>query len=195
LSKKRRRSDHLTREARSRDYPARSVFKLEEIDRRLRLLGRGDRVLDLGCSPGSWLKYACRRVGPGGLVVGVDLEEPSIEMPANARFLKADAMHLAPGDISPGRFRVVVSDMAPRTSGTAIVDQERSWELFARALDLADELLEPGGRFAAKLFFSPRHEEAVVAMRERFALVRTLRPRATRSSSREVFVAGMDRSR
>jgi 23S rRNA (uridine2552-2'-O)-methyltransferase len=199
----RRSSDHYTRRARERAYPARSVFKLEEMDRRTGLLAKGDRVLDLGCSPGSWLKYAARRVGRTGLVIGVDLAPPSIPLPPNARFVQADVLTLTPGDVDcqPSTLSVVLSDMAPSTSGTALVDQERSFELFDRARVLALELLAPGGKFAAKLFFSPRHQEAVTALRPSFSRVRTLRPRATRSSSREVFVVGLgysgstDRSR
>jgi 23S rRNA (uridine2552-2'-O)-methyltransferase len=188
---KRRSPDHYSRKARELAYPARSVFKLEEIDRRLRLLGPGDRVLDLGCSPGSWLKYASSRVGRSGRVVGVDLVVPGIPMPDNARFVEADVLLLSARELEPPRFDVVLSDMAPSTSGAALVDQERSWELFERALALALEVLTRGGRFAGKLFLSSRHEEAVRTMRGRFETVRTLRPRATRSSSREVFVAGL----
>ena len=190
---RKRRSDHLTRKARARAFPARSVFKLEEIDRRLSLIARGDRVLDLGCAPGSWLKYASERVGRTGRVVGLDLSRLRIPLPANATFIEGDvfvvdATALAAGT---GGFDVVVSDMAPSTSGAALVDQEGSYRLFERALDLASGLLVPGGRFAAKLFLSPRHEEVIGRMKGLFSRVRTLRPRATRSSSREVFVAGL----
>ncbi len=185
--------DHYSRKARERAYPARSVFKLEEIDRRLGLIGKGDRVLDLGCSPGSWLKYASRRVGRSGRVVGVDLSELRIPLPSNASFIAGDVFEIAPATLAAdtGGFDVVVSDMAPSTSGAALVDQEGSYRLFERALELACVLLVSGGHFAGKLFFSPRHEEVVGRMRELFAGVRTLRPRATRSSSREVFVAGL----
>jgi 23S rRNA (uridine2552-2'-O)-methyltransferase len=193
---RRRPPDHYTRRAREEDFPARSVFKLEEVDRRLGLLRRGDRVLDLGCSPGSWLIYAARRAGPGGAVLGIDIVEPRIALPANARFARADVLALAPGDAAlggagGGSFDVVLSDLAPHTSGDAVVDQERSFELFSKALDLASTLLAPGGRFLAKLFFSPRHAEAASSIKERFEDVRTLRPRAVRKASREVYVAGL----
>jgi 23S rRNA (uridine2552-2'-O)-methyltransferase len=189
---RRRRPDHFSRRARQQDYPARSVFKLEEIDARVRLLASGQRVLDLGCAPGSWLLYAARRVGPRGAVVGVDRAALSVDPPANARFVRADVMTLDPGEVRPeGGFHVVLSDMAPDTSGAALVDQERSWELFSRALELALATLRVSGGFLGKLFLSERHEEATRAMKARFAEVRTLRPRATRSSSKEVFVAGL----
>jgi len=190
---RRRGADHWTRKAKARAYPARSVFKLEEIDARLGLLGRGDRVLDLGCAPGSWLLYASRKVGPGGRVVGVDLASLDIAVPSNVQLLTVDVLTLDPGDLpeKDDGFDAVLSDMAPSTSGAALVDQERSWELFERAVTIAVETLRPGGGFVGKLFSSPRHEEALSLLRERFSRVRTLRPRATRSASREVFVTGL----
>jgi 23S rRNA (uridine2552-2'-O)-methyltransferase len=187
---RRRAADHYSRMARQRAYPARSVFKLEEIDRRVRLLRRGMRVLDLGCAPGSWLKYASGRVGPDGLVVGVDLAEPSIALPPNARFVEGDVLAVEPPALGEA-FDVVLSDMAPSTTGAALVDQERSFELFARAVHLASALLAPAGGFAGKLFFSPRHAEAAGLLSGCFREVRTLRPRATRSESREVFLVGL----
>jgi 23S rRNA (uridine2552-2'-O)-methyltransferase len=190
---RKQRSDHYTRKAKALEYPARSVFKLEEIDRRLGLISRGDRLLDLGCSPGSWLKYAAKRVGRSGRVVGVDLSEMRIQLPANASFIEGDVFEIDRATLAAGLegYDVLVSDMAPSTSGAALVDQEGSFRLFDVALDLAADLLVPGGRFAGKLFFSPRHAEVVGRMKELFKSVRTLRTRATRTSSREVFVAGL----
>ncbi len=189
--------DHYTRRAHELSYPARSVFKLEEIDQRIGILRSGDRVVDLGCSPGSWLSYAARKVAPGGTVLAVDLNEPGIVIPENARFLRGDVLGLGPEDVAAqggfvvGGIDVVLSDMAPRTSGDVLADQERSWELFEKAVSLALALLAPRGRFLGKLFFSPRHAEAVALMKGCFSEVRTLRPRATRKASKEIFVAGL----
>lgn len=190
---RKRPPDHYSRKAKARAYPARSVFKLEEIDRRVGLLVKGDRVLDLGCAPGSWLKYASRRVGLSGRVIGVDLSPVHIPLPSNASVIEGDVLEIGPKILARGleAFDVVVSDMAPSTSGAALVDQEGSYRLLDRALDLAASLLVPGGRFAGKLFFSPRHAEVVGRMKGMFSRVRTLRPRATRTSSKEVFVVGL----
>lgn len=189
----RRRSDHWTRKAREQSYPARSVYKLEEIDGRLKLLRRGQKVLDLGCAPGSWLMYASKRVGPRGSVTGVDLSQITIRIPENATVLQADVNAIDTDRIRPpDGFDVVLSDMAPSTTGASLVDQERSFELFQRALEIAFAALRPRGSFLGKLFQSPHHQEVLESMKGRFTRVRTLRPRATRSSSREVFVAGME---
>ncbi len=155
------------------------------------LLARGQHVLDLGCTPGSWLLYASRKVGPEGTVTGVDLVQPRVALPANARIIVKDVMELDASTIVPaGGFDLVLSDMAPSTTGAGLVDQERSYELVSRALDIAIATLRSGGGFVGKLFLSGRHAEVTDLMKGRFAQVRTLRPRATRSSSREVFLLG-----
>jgi 23S rRNA (uridine2552-2'-O)-methyltransferase len=188
----RRKPDHYTRLAHERSYPARSVFKLEEIDRRTGLLHRGDRVLDLGASPGSWMKYILERVGPEGLVAGVDLSPLAIELPPHARFVEADVLAVDPEALrrlsGGGSFDVVVSDLAPKTTGIRHADQELSWELFARAVFLAGRLLARGGSFTGKLFFSPRHGDAVALLDKSFSSVKTLQPRATRRESKEIFI-------
>ncbi|MFH1437007.1 MAG: RlmE family RNA methyltransferase [Pseudomonadota bacterium] len=190
----RRKPDYYTRLAHKKSYPARSVFKLEEIDARARLMTRGNVVLDLGASPGSWLMYLSEKAGNEGRVIGVDINPLNIELPQNAGFIQADVNAVDPSRIAEacgGRpIDVVVSDLAPRTSGVKLADQENSWALFERALELAAALLRPGGNFAGKLFFSPRHKEAETRLKGLFRETRTIHPRATRKSSREVFLVG-----
>ncbi len=91
---KRRWEDHFTRRARDEKWLARSVYKLEEVDRRYKLIRQGHRLLDLGCYPGSWSQYSIKRVGPEGEVVGIDLKEPDRFSAPNFRFLKADVLSL-----------------------------------------------------------------------------------------------------
>jgi len=189
-----RKADHYTRLAHEKSYPARSVFKLEEIDRRVRLFAPGMRVLDLGASPGSWLLYIAGRIGRGGVVAGVDLAPLGVALPPNARFALGDVMEMNDAALAAlagtDRFDVVVSDLAPKTSGIRHADQERSWRLFERAVEAAARLLVPGGDFAGKLFFSPTHAGAVRLLAARFGDVRTIRPQATRKASPEIFVVG-----
>lgn len=195
--RRRDRPDHYTRRARSRNYPARSIFKLEEIDRRVRLLGRGDAVLDLGAAPGSWTLYAAERVGPTGRVVAVDRTRIDVGLPDNVTALEADALALEPQELldllGGARFDAVLSDMAPSTSGHRFVDQSRSFELFARALEIALAVGRPGGRFAAKLFHGPDFEAARDRVREAFESARVIRPAGTRSESYEVYIVGLGR--
>jgi 23S rRNA (uridine2552-2'-O)-methyltransferase len=187
------RADAYTRAAKQRGYPARSVFKLEEIDRRVGLLRPGQRILDLGAAPGSWTAYAAQRVGGGGLLVAVDQRAFTVAAPA--RILRADAMAQTTLDslVALAPFDVVLSDMAPDTTGTAIVDQARSLALFERALEVADAVSRPGSAFVGKLFMSPDFAAAGDAVRGRYLDVRTIRPRSSRASSSEVFLVGQRR--
>jgi 23S rRNA (uridine2552-2'-O)-methyltransferase len=126
--------DRFTKAAKEAGFPARSVFKLEEIDRRSRLLRGGQRVLDLGAAPGSWSMYAARKIGPSGRLLAVDLEPLTVGLPAaSAAFVQGDALSITNEEL--GRFApydVVLSDMAPRTTGNRVTDQARSFELFMR---------------------------------------------------------------
>jgi 23S rRNA (uridine2552-2'-O)-methyltransferase len=188
------RPDHFTREAKKAGYPARSVFKLEEIDARVRLLRPGMRVLDLGAAPGSWSLYAAKQIGPNGKLFAVDLSPLGTSLPANCTFLQGDALSLEEGAISAlAPYDVVLSDMAPKTSGQKSVDQARSYELFMRALAVAGSLVRPGGAFVGKLFMSEELRHARARMKELFAEERLIRPEGTRSVSTELFVVGLGR--
>ncbi|HEX5098744.1 MAG TPA: RlmE family RNA methyltransferase [Polyangiaceae bacterium] len=186
--------DAHTRAAKARGYPARSVFKLEEIDRRVRLLTRGQHVLDLGAAPGSWSLYASERVGAIGRVLAVDRTPILQEFATNVTVIKGDALSLeneALAQFAP--YDVVLSDMAPSTSGAKASDQARSFELFMRALDVAKALGRPGSHFVGKLFMSGDFQEARKALGDTYARSQVIRPDATRSRSPEVFLVGLER--
>ena len=189
-----KRPDHFTREAKKAGFPARSVFKLEEIDRRLHLLRSGMRVLDLGAAPGSWSLYAAQKIGPQGKLLAVDLSPLGTVLPPSATFLQGDALSLEDGAVDRfAPYDVVLSDMAPRTTGTKGVDQARSFELFMRALAIAVSLLRPGGSFVGKIFMSEDLRAARAALKDAFAREHLIRPEGTRSVSSELFVVGLDR--
>ena len=167
------------------------MYKLQEIDRRVGLFRKGQRVLDLGASPGSWTLYAAEQVGPNGQVLGIDLHDPGVALPPQAQILTLDAFQVDPETLG-GPFDLVISDMAPKTSGQRHADQYRSYELVMRALELAKSVLKPGGTFVAKIFQGAEFEDARGAVRELFAKVRIIRPKATRDESYEVFLVGLD---
>lgn len=161
------------------------------MDRKYRLLKPGRQVLDLGCAPGSWLMYASEQVGSKGLVIGVDRHGLKIPLPPNARYLKLDALSLEPDHLSElgvTTFDVVLSDMAPHTSGHRFVDQQRSLRLFLRALTLAREYTRQGGAFVGKIFQGEDLDEARSEAEASFDAVRLYRPQATRKQSYEVYV-------
>jgi 23S rRNA (uridine2552-2'-O)-methyltransferase len=189
-----KRPDHFTRDAKQRGFPARSVVKLEDIDRRVRLLKQGQRVLDLGAAPGSWSMYAASRIGKGGKLLAVDTSPLGTTLVAPAIFLQGDALSLETKDLDQfAPYDVVLSDMAPRTTGTREADQAQSFELFMRALGIAAELLAPGGSFVGKIFMGPDFPEAKKRVKSLFETERAMRPEGTRDSSFETFLVGLGR--
>jgi 23S rRNA (uridine2552-2'-O)-methyltransferase len=187
-----KKADVFTREARRVGFPARSVFKLEEIDRRVRLLRPGQRVLDLGAAPGSWSLYVTQKIGTTGRLVAVDLEPLGVPLPENATALVGDALSLDNDALAlEAPYDVVLSDMAPRTTGNRLGDQTRSFELYMRALAVAERLLRPGGAFVGKIFMGEDFPKAKAATKRLFAEERALRPEGTRANSYEIFLVGL----
>jgi 23S rRNA (uridine2552-2'-O)-methyltransferase len=186
--------DAKTMEARKLGYPARSVFKLQEIDRRMRLLRAGQNVLDLGAAPGSWSLYASERVGPTGHVYAIDIKPIQQVFGENVKVLEGDALSLESEVLAAfAPYDVVMSDMAPNTSGSKFQDQARSTELFLRALQVAVEFGKPGSHFTAKIFMSGDYKAAEMDVRKAYETVKTIRPEGTRNVSTEVFVVGMNK--
>lgn len=189
-----KRPDHKTKEAKKMGFPARSVFKLEEIDRRARIVKAGDHVLDLGASPGSWAMYAAQKVGPKGKLLAVDLKPLEVSLPAWATVIQGDALSLENESLAMyAPYDVVLSDMAPNTTGNRFSDQARSFDLFMRALAVATALLKPGGHFVGKIFMGEDFPAAREEVRKHFESERLIRPEGTRAVSFEIFVLGQGR--
>ena len=189
--------DYYFKKAKKDNYPARSVYKLEEAQKKYQFLKTGDTVLDLGCQPGSWSILAAKIVGPKGLVVGVDLQEGKKISRANAAeivWFCDDIMSdhsVAKIQKIRKNFRIILSDIAPRTSGNKWVDQQQSLNLARRVLELTEQLLESNGNLYVKVFEGEDFMEFVDSVRKHFKTVKVVKPKSSRSESREVFVLGM----
>jgi len=189
--------DYYFKKAKQENYPARSVYKLEEAQKKYNFLHKGDVVLDLGCQPGSWSMYAARLVGPQGLVVGVDLKQGKKTTITGAARIVWLCQDITTGDCiaelqkTTGVFQVVLSDMAPRTSGNKWVDQQKSLHLAKRSLEIAEQLLDKDGNYYCKIFQGEDAPEFINDVRDRFTTTRTFKPKSSRTESREVFVLGM----
>ena len=185
------RRDRFHQKAKREGFLARAVYKLEELDEKFDLFRPGDRVLDLGCAPGSWLQYARGKVGETGVLVGLD-RGPLQRPPAGARLLVGDVNTISidelRGDLPA--FDVVLSDMAPDTSGIRNLDQARSETLFERALEIAQAVLAPGGNFVGKLFQGPDFKKLTEAVRAAFHVQKTAKPASSRQISIEQYVIG-----
>ena len=191
------RRDRFHQKAKKEGFLARAVWKLEEIDQQFKLFepprrgAPGLRVLDLGCAPGSWLQYVRSKVGPAGVLVGLDREPLRGEV-AGARIVVGDVLTIDPAELRGelAAFDVVLSDMAPDTSGIRSMDQARSEALFERALEIASLVLAPGGSFVGKLFQGPEFKQLIEAVRARFELAKTAKPASSRQISIEQYLVG-----
>lgn len=190
--------DYYFQKAKKERYPARSIYKLEEVQKKYRLLRPGDSVLDLGCHPGSWSLYASEVVGPKGVVVGVDLQETV----ASARPGGA-VIHWFCGDINDPEqvsrirrirpaFKVLLSDIAPRTTGNRWTDHQQSMRLAEQTLHLAGQLLHEKGHYLCKLFQGEETGAFIATLKDQFSLVKAIKPHSSRKESRELFVLGME---
>lgn len=188
-------ADHYTRKARESAYPARSVFKLKEIQQKFRLIRRGQRVLDLGCAPGSWLLYAAALVGPEGCVIGVDRQPLAIRLPPQAKALEADIFLLDDAffDSIGCVFNVILSDLAPATTGQKSVDAARSFELCKAALAVARSRLHPGGGFVCKIFTGENFKTFCDRVGNEFRRLQIFKPRSSRKASRETYLIGIEK--
>lgn len=191
-------NDYYSKKAKKDKYPARSVYKLAEVQQKYKFLRRGDSVIDLGCYPGSWSLYASEVIGPKGLVVGVDLQQADSSKRADGapiHWLCQDIMEpellVAVRKFRPA-FKVLVSDLAPRTTGSKWADAQKSLLLVRHTLALTEELLLNKGHYLCKVFQGEDFPDFVAEVKRKFAMAKVLKPKSSRIESREVFVLGMD---
>jgi 23S rRNA (uridine2552-2'-O)-methyltransferase len=185
--------DFYRSRARAAGYVARAIYKLKEVDEKYHLFKEGQRVLDLGCSPGSWLQYIIGRIGPRGLVVGVDANPPKIDVAPPLYFVQGEITSIDLKTImaiSPA-FDVVVSDMAPKTTGMRQVDQQRSLELAFLAWEWASKMLRRGGHFLVKVFEGPDTGALMAVLKANFHSYRPVKPAGSRPASREIYLLGL----
>jgi len=190
------RHDVYYQNAKKNNFASRAVYKIDEIDRRFHLFRKGDHVLDLGAAPGSWMQYSLAAVGPAGRVVGIDLLPLQIQLPGHGVFIQGDIREtpteafLGP-DARP--FDVVISDMAPNTTGVKFTDASRSAALVVFALEMTDRVLKPGGRFVAKIFQGVDFDDALLLLKSRFVRFKVVKPESSRQESKEVYLVAWER--
>ena len=185
--------DHYSRKAKKEQFPARSVFKLEEIQKKYNIIEKGDAVLDLGCAPGSWLLYAAGLTGNAGQVIGIDQVPVTISVPAHVKLYTGDIFLMDDNFFKSLRsgFNAVISDMAPSTTGNKFVDNVRSFDLCCKALSIAQMTLIVGGSFVCKIFQGEDFKTFVELVRSAFNVHRIFKPKSSRKASKEIFVIGL----
>ena len=186
--------DHYFKKAKKENFLARSVYKLEEIDQKYKIMKSGDRVVDLGYHPGSWTQYTCRAVGEDGKVVGIDIKpiNKTLTTLRNLKLFEKSIFDVTkPEDLEEDDiFDVVISDMAPNTTGIKSVDQDRSLNLVEEVFHILPVFLKPGGNFVIKVFDSNQAQVFLKSQRNVFGEYHFLKPKSTRSVSKEFFVIG-----
>ena len=197
------RHDAYYHAAKKQGFMARSIFKLEEIDKDFSLIKPDAWVLDLGCSPGSWLQYVDSRIAASkhGGAVGVDVLPLKATFGPYIHFINADIFEMDINALTPNAaiqmpgtplfFDVVLSDMAPNTSGIKSLDQDRSMALCEHALAIAEQILRPGGNFCVKVLEGGGMQAFVKECRRIFSEVKIRRPKGTRVASMETYVVGL----
>ena len=181
-------NDPYVRAAQAQGYRSRAAFKLIELDERYKLIKKGARVLDLGAAPGGWSQVAVQR--GAGKVVGLDLL--AIDPPPGTEFIQGDFqdpdMPARLRDLLGGAPDLVLSDMAPNTTGHTATDHIRIVALAEMALHFAMDVLAPGGSFVGKVLQGGSERQLLVPMKRAFATVRHAKPPASRKDSSELYV-------
>ena len=190
--KKNKWQDHYTQKAKKDNYPARSVYKLKEIQEKFHLIKKGSHVLDLGCAPGSWLLYAAETSGKKGIVVGIDKKPVALNLPSNVKMHTGDIFTMddtIKASLAMG-FNVILSDMAPSTTGNKFVDSARSYELCRVAFDIALKYLKPGGSFVCKIFQGEDLQSFSKQVEKHFQMFKIFKPQSCRKASKEIYMIG-----
>jgi len=192
MAQQRKLQDKYFRQAKREGYLARSAYKLIEINKRRKLIRKGDRVLDLGCSPGSWLQVAEKIIGPDGTLVGIDLKPVSGDFGPNVRTIIGDFTKASAGELlgdSDALFDVVISDMAPSTTGHG--DHFFSERLCQSIIDALPDLLKPRGTCTMKVLEGETFPDLIRRMKNVFRIAGAIKPDACRDVSRETYVYGI----
>lgn len=190
--------DHYFKKAKEQNFAARSVFKLEEIDQKFKLIQPQQKILDLGAAPGSWSQYCSKKIGTKGRILGIDLTKIEIKL-SNSVFIQADLRdyNLDQTILDHGfnpLFDIVISDMAPKTTGIRMTDQARSFELCELALNLAKKYLKKDGHFICKLFHSDDFIKLRDLIKKEFYRFEAIKPDSTRKISKEIFLIGLKKN-
>lgn len=196
-SNSRSQADFYSQKAKREGYPARSVYKLEEIQQKFSLMKKGDTVLDIGAAPGSWTLYVHRKILKGsGRITAVDLKpitDSLSPLPETVTAFTGDAFNEENRKeiLSLGPYDTVISDAAPSTTGNRSVDTLRSEGLVESILTLLPVMLKPEGNLVMKIFQGGGQQAILKQMRSMFKTTKNLKPKACRKDSFETFLIGL----
>ncbi|MDC7126316.1 MAG: RlmE family RNA methyltransferase [Spirochaetales bacterium] len=194
-SSKRSELDHYSLKAKKEGYPARSVYKLEELNSKFGIFKKNSKILDIGAAPGSWSLYCLRKTGKDSLVAAVDLKDITINKNEERLFfLQGDFFDekIQSQLLEKGPFDAVISDAAPATTGNRTVDTGRSFTLAEGIISIADKMLCPGGNLAIKIFQGGDEKELANMLAKTFKETKIFKPKACRNESFETYLVGLN---
>jgi 23S rRNA (uridine2552-2'-O)-methyltransferase len=184
--------DRFFHKAKAEGFVARSAYKLDELQKKYKLMKPGNFVLDMGAAPGAWSQIASTAIGPQGLVVGLDLKPISLKLP-NAKFYEMNAFDFDPAILEGRIIDCLLSDMAPNTTGIRNTDQARSFELCQQVMKVSNEYLKPGGHLVMKIFEGPDVDKLTKSLEREFAQTKRIKPEAVRKGSFETYFVGLNK--
>ncbi|MBI5459592.1 SAM-dependent methyltransferase [Methanobacterium sp.] len=191
---KERKNEEYYKKAKKQDYRSRASFKLQQLNRKYKIIKKGDFVVDLGAAPGGWSQVALEAVGEDGLVVAVDLNRMKSFPEENFWSIKGDFTHEETLDeikrTMQGKAQVIISDAAPKLSGIKDLDQLRSIDLAQSVLQISDSILKYKGNIIMKVFQGEGYPQLLAEVKTKFQTVRTTKPPSSRKKSGEMYVVG-----
>lgn len=193
LGMSKRTKDFFYKQAKEKGAVARSFFKIEDLDNKYRLVKTKMRVMDVGAAPGSWVQYLQQKIGDEGFVYAIDLNPLNISIPKNVVFEQKNVFDITPEQIKEqhGMFDLIISDIAPRTTGSDFVDQTKSYNLVEHVRLIAQMVLKKNGNMICKMYQSGDTKTFTEDMKKIFKDVKIQKPESSRKQSREIFIVGL----
>ena len=186
------RKDHFYRKAKKEGHLSRAIYKLEESQKKFKILKRGDAVLELGSAPGGWLQFLAEIVGPQGCIVGVDRLPLAFQPPKQVIFFQKKFEEIRAEDLPTQKFTVILSDLSPDLSGITLTDQQRSFELAHLVWEWTQKFLKPNGHLVLKIFPGEEADRFTRELKKSFQRFIRFVPEATRKSSSEVYFVALN---
>ncbi|MDD5959226.1 RlmE family RNA methyltransferase [Methanobrevibacter wolinii] len=190
-----RKNDPYYKRAKANEYRSRASYKLKQLDKKYRIIKKGDTVVDLGAAPGGWSQIALEKVQEDGIVVGVDLNRIKPLPNENYYRIRGDFTSQEVQNkimkLIGGKAKVIVSDASPSLSGIRDIDHLRSIDLINVVIDIGDNILEEHGNIVIKVFQGPEYKHLIEKLKKKFKILKTTKPPSSRKKSREMYIVGI----
>ncbi|MCK9152292.1 RlmE family RNA methyltransferase [Methanobacterium alcaliphilum] len=190
-----KKNEHYYKSAKKENYRSRASYKILQLDKRFKIIKKGDKIVDLGAAPGGWSQIALEKIEETGMVLGVDLKRIKPFPEENFQFIQGDFTQKEIQDKIMekigGRANVIICDAAPSLSGIKDIDQLRSMDLAENVIKIAKNIMEFRGNLLMKTFQGPGYQELIKKFKKEFKIVKTTKPASSRKASSEMYIIGL----